>query len=126
MRLPLLLSARKPEPVAVARHISQLVFLNFGPVEQVLAPSPLADYTKCPKISVIILGLKIMVKLSSRHNKASKSHTPKAISPVKTPSLLRRATDQALAQKLKTFDPVRHGGEVMASPLVGVERLTQD
>ncbi len=67
-----------------------------------------------------------MVKLSSRRNKASKSHPPKAISPVKTPALLVQATKPSLAQKLKTFDPVRHGCEVMANSLVGVERFKQD
>ena len=29
----------------------------------------------------------------------------------------------SLAQKLAAFDPVRHGGEAMASPLVGREEL---
>jgi hypothetical protein len=67
-----------------------------------------------------------MVKSSSQRNKASKSHPPKAISPVKTPHLPDQATEPVLAQKLKSFDPIRHGGEVMASPLVGVERFTQD
>jgi hypothetical protein len=49
-----------------------------------------------------------------------------AISPVKTPALSVQATKPTLAQKLKTFDPFRHGGEVMANSLVGVERFTQD
>jgi hypothetical protein len=48
------------------------------------------------------------------------------ISPVKTPHLPGQATEAVLAQKLTTFDPIRHGAEVMASPLVGVERFTQD
>jgi hypothetical protein len=67
-----------------------------------------------------------MVKSSSRRCKASRSHPSKAISPVKTPHLPGQATEAVLAQKLTTFDSIRHGAEVMASPLVGVERFTQD
>jgi hypothetical protein len=67
-----------------------------------------------------------MVKLSSRRNKASKSHPPMAISPVKTPHLPGQATEAVLAQKLKTFDPDLHGSEAMAIPLVGAERFIQD
>ena len=67
-----------------------------------------------------------MVKLSSFRYKASRSHPPKATSPVKTLALPVQATKPTLAQKLKTFDPIRHGGEVMVSPLIGVERLSQE
>jgi hypothetical protein len=67
-----------------------------------------------------------MVKLSSRRNKASKSHPSEAISPVKAPHLPGQATEAVLAQKLKAFDPDLHGGETMASPLVGAERFKQD
>ena len=67
-----------------------------------------------------------MGKLSSFRYKASRSHPPKATSPVKTPHLPGQATEAVLAQKLKTFDPFRHGGEVMASPLIGEERLSQE
>jgi hypothetical protein len=45
---------------------------------------------------------------------------------VKTPALPVQATKPTLAQKLKTFDPIRHGCEVMADSLVGVERFTKD
>ena len=67
-----------------------------------------------------------MVKLSSFRYKASRSHPPKATSPVKTPPLPGQATEAVLAQKLKTFDPNLHGGEAMAILLVGVERFKQD
>jgi hypothetical protein len=67
-----------------------------------------------------------MVKLSSLRNKASKSHPPMAISPVKALPLPVQATEPTLAQKLKAFDPISHGGEAMAIPLVGAERFTQD
>jgi hypothetical protein len=45
---------------------------------------------------------------------------------VKTPALPVHATKPTLAQKLKTSDPIRHAGEVMASFLVGVEQFSQD
>jgi len=67
-----------------------------------------------------------MVKLSAHHNMASKSQPPMAISPVKTPVLPTRVTKPTFAKKLKTFDPNLHDGEVMACPLVGVERFPKD
>lgn len=67
-----------------------------------------------------------MVKCSTYRRKASRSHPSKAISPVKAPHLPGQATESMLAQKLNSFDPVRHGGEVMASSLVGLERFWKD
>ena len=50
---------------------------------------------------------------------------PITVEVVKEGILLRPAgrPKLTLAQKLKAFDPARHGGEVMASRPVGLERL---